>query len=197
MMGKKEEPGDGSALPRARGIRRLWHSTFGIDHAGRRYDVAVDYFDLDERVRLYIDGQHTATQSSPAAFEVPGGRVEVAFSLYGLKRARLVADGVERRLEPGTETLERWRQEVDARHPTASRAVSAVSWTVLVVALLVGVTELLDVGLPWLAEITGADLPQASPIRFPEWMTAPAAVLGPIAAIDRALMMRHHWLLDD
>ena len=197
VMGKKEEPGDGSALKRARGIHRLWRSTFGIDHAGRRYDVAVDYFDFDEKVRLYVDGRHVATPTSPAAFDADGARIEVAFSLYGLKRVRLVDAGVERRLEPGPATLERWRQDVDRRHPVASRAASATSWTVLVVSLLVGVTELLDVGLPWLAGLIGWDLPEGSPISFPEWMTAPAAVLGPIAAIDRALMMRHHWLLHD
>lgn len=196
-MAKKEQPGDGSPLPHASGIVRLWRSTFGLDHGGRRYDIAVDFLDLDERVRLYVDGRHAATQTSPASFAVEDARIDVTFSLYGLSRAHLVAAGRERRLEPGAGTLERWRQQVHHRHPIASRVASGVSWTVLVVALLVGVTEGLDLVLPWLADVTGWALPEQSPVRFPEWMTAPAAVLGPIAAIDRALMMRHHWLLDD
>lgn len=197
-MPTKVHPGDGSPLPPLRGWQKLRRSVFGAQHAGRRYDVAVDFFDVDERIPLYVDGRHVETRASPAAFPVPGGRIEVALGTYGLKRARIVTDdGAEHRLEPAHGTLEHWRQSVDRRHPAASRAVSAVSWTVLVAALLVGLTELLDVGLPWLADIADLPLPEASPIHFPAWITGPAAVLGPVAAIDRALMMRHHWLLDD
>src|SRR5690625_5336986 len=68
-------------------------------------------------------------------------------STYGLRRAHVVLpDGTERRLDPAPGTAERWRADLERDHPTASRRLAYVSWTVLVVALVLQVPQLLALG---------------------------------------------------
>ncbi|MBP2436276.1 hypothetical protein [Microbacterium amylolyticum] len=180
---------DGEQLEPVRGLQMLWRSSFGTDRGGDRYDVDADFFDFDEKLRFYVNGRLADVQKSPAQFDVDGGRVEAAMSLYGMKRAHLVTQAGEVRLEPNAGTAEKWREDIDRRYPVASRIVSAASWVILVLALVVAVTEVTALVLPIVGIADGA-LP-----RLPTSVSAPLGGLGLVAALDRALMMRHtRWL---
>lgn len=190
-MASRMTPGDGAPLEPVRGWQKLWRTSFGVRRDGVRYDIDADLLDLDEKVRLFLDGRHVETRTSPARFPIPGATIEVAFSMVGLKRAHVVdASGGESAMSPNPGTLEHWRQSMDRSHPTASRVLSAASWAVLVLGLVTGVTELLDLAGPFIGLEGGA------PFRFPEPVAGALGTLGIAAAIERALMLRHHWLLD-
>lgn len=189
----KQKPGDGSILRPMTGWQWLWRTSFGIDHSGTRWDIDANFFDWDERIHLYRDGRRERTQSSTSRFELEdGARIEAAMSTYGLKRAHLVhRDGTTSPLAPAHGTAERWRAELEREHPTLSRRIGVVAWTVLAVALVLQVPQLIELG----ADITGR-YAFTSPVTLPSWFNTALGTAGVLAAIDRALLLRYHWLLD-
>lgn len=190
-MARSARPGNGEPLKPVTGWEGIWRGVFETRHAGTDYAIAVDYFDLGEKVHLYETERRVATMSSPARFDVPGGRIEATFSLYGLKRAHLVTDaGDEHAMTPAPGTGERWRQGLHDERPGLSRFLSVVSWTVLVLGLALSLPDWAGGILPRL----GVDF--VSPINLPDGVSSVISILTIAAGIERALMLRHHWLLD-
>lgn len=189
----RERAGDGSALRPVRGWQWLWRGVFGTEHAGTRWDVEVDYLDWEERVLLYRDGVQERVQRGTSRFDVgDGARIEVAWTLLGMKRAHLVrADGTEAQLTPAPGTAERWRADLDRERPALSRRLAATSWAVLTLALLLQVPQLLEVG----ANLTGW-YAFSAPVLLPAALNTPLAVAAVLAGFERALRLRYHWLID-
>ncbi len=189
----KERAGDGSALRPVRGWQWLWRGVFGTEHAGTRWDVEVDYLDWDEKVLLYRDGVQERVQRGTSRFELDdGARIEVAWSLLGMRRAHLVLpDGAELLLAPAPGTAERWRADLDRDRPGLSRRLATASWAVLTLALLLQVPQLLELG----ARVTGW-YEFSSPVALPASLNTPLSVAALLAGLERALRLRHHWLLD-
>ncbi|WP_413452392.1 hypothetical protein AA0Y32_11000 [Georgenia phoenicis] len=189
----RERAGDGSALRPVRGLQWLWRGVLGTEHAGARWDVEVDFLDWDEKVHLYRDGVQERVQRGTSAFVLDdGARIEVRWSTYGLRRAHLVhVDGTEVPLVPAPGTAERWRADLDHERPGLSRRLALASWTVLVLALLLQVPQLLELG----AGVTGW-YAFTSPVELPAWLNTPLSVAAVLAGLERALRLRHHWLLD-
>lgn len=194
---RANEPGDDRPLPPYSRLQVVNRSLLGLTHVGHTYAVDYDFFDWDDKVSLYVDGRRGAVAKAPAAFEVPGGRIEFATTFYGVRRAHLVlATGAELPLSPHPKSLEAWRQRLAQRHPLLSSLMAGAAVLVLVLGLGIAATSLLD---------TVTHLPQVA-----DWLSwtfeSPVALSGPaataltvasIAAItERALSMRHHWLLD-
>lgn len=201
---KKAKPGDGHALRRFRWwqlfSRTLFHARF-IEEDGRPHDWAVDVAlwgdsNGDVRAQLYRDGSNVATSKLPAAFAVPGGIIEVVASGYGLKRCHFIAEnGDEVQLTPDRATAEGRRARLDRDHPATGRAIGAVSFIVLAVALVLGVPQIIEqiTHIPWVAENIGSF---TSPIHLPAWMNVSLVVATLVASTERALRLRHNWLLD-
>lgn len=189
----KERPGDGSALRPVSGWQWMWRGVFGTRHAGTRWDVEVDYFDWDEKVRLYRDGVQERVQRGTSRFDLDdGARIEVAWSTFGLKRAQLVpAGGDVTQLAPAPGTAERWRADLDRDRPTLSRRLGTASGLVLLLAVALQVPQLLEVG----ATATGW-YEFTSPVTLPGWLNGPLGVAAVLAGVERALRLRYHWLLD-
>ena len=189
----KETPGDGSMLTPLRKGQALYRSMFGIEHDGVRYDVDVNFFDWDEKVLLYRNGIQDRVQRGKSRFELPdGSQIEVALSTYGVRRAHLVLpDGSEQQLEPAPGSGERWRSDLERDHPGLSRALGVLSWAIVVVALILQLPQLAEVG----ADLTGW-YEFTSPVNLPAWMNTPLTVAGVLAGSERALRLRYHWLLD-
>ena len=199
------QPGDGHALAPYRPWQMLTRSLFHLhltDPAGtaRTWSVDVrhggDDDDGEARADLYVDGLHHASAKLPAAFAVPDGTVEVAASGYGLRRIHHVAhDGSVRQLTPDPASAEGWRARLDRTHPTLSRALALASVSVLLVALVLGVPQVVEqiTTLPPVAQAVGA---WTSPFRLPETANI-ALVLATVAAsTERALRLRHSRVLD-
>ena len=186
--------GDGSALPEIGPWAPLWRVVMGTEHHGTRYDIDVDLWDPAERVRLYRDGRQHWVQASPARFVLEdGSRIEVAYSTLGLKRAHLVtAEDEQRMLEPAPGTGERWRADLDRDRPGVSRLIALLSWTVLVIAALVELPQLVEQIAGWTGLFTFT-----SPVSAPAWVNAVLTIGGVLAGIERALRLRYNALIDD
>lgn len=187
------DPGDGRALAPYRPWSILTRTRF---HLQGGYSVDVDYFDMESKVDLYRDGRLVARAESPAEFPVDGGRIEVATSMYGLKRMHFVgSDGTERVLVPEPMSAEGRRARLAARSPALSRAIGIAAVVILLVALPVGLMQVAEF-------VTHTDVagrfvaPFTSPVSLPGWMNTAMMVLGVAAAMERALTLRSHWLVD-
>ncbi|MGC5615620.1 hypothetical protein [Georgenia sp. Z1491] len=201
---RKIKAGDGSELQRFRWwqtfFRSLLHVRLG-DAAGEWPIWSVDLRhggDSNGEVWavLYRDGQQHARSKLPAMFPVPGGTIEVVTSGFGLRRCHFVAhDGTERQLSPDPRSAEGRRARLERRHPGASRALGAVSWIILAVALVLGVPQLVQeiTQIPPVAERLGTF---TSPIQLPVWFNVSLLVATLLASTERALRLRYHWLLD-
>ena len=195
MLGRvaRERPGDGSLLAPVRWWHPIYRSVMGTEHGGARWDVDVDFFDPDEKVRLYRDGRQHLVQRGRSRFELDdGARIEATIGTYGFKRAHLVLpDGQERQLEPATGTAERWRADLEERNPGVSRLLDRVSWTVLVAALVIQLPQLVQL----VANLTGW-FTFTAPLTLSGSHNTALTIAGALAALERALRLRNHWLLD-
>ncbi|GAB2747469.1 hypothetical protein [Amycolatopsis magusensis] len=205
--------GDGSAL----GDYRLWQvfsrSLFFLDLAepsGSNHTYAVDVrYLVDAKTKkqhesasgkspaaLYRDGVQLYRANLPATFPVPGGVIEVATSAFGLKRMHFVsADGGERTLRPHRRSQEGLRARFGQRFPRTSAVVGVVAVAILLVVLSVALLKGIEgvTRIPVVAEHLGTF---TSPIRLPGWANITMVVAGVLSAVERALRLRYHWLLD-
>ena len=196
--------GDGHPLPPYRWWQSFARSLFHlrlIDPGGRleTWSVDVRHGGDDDGVvwaDLYRDGRHAGRSRLPWAFPVPGGRIEVVTSGFGLRRAHYVTfDGSERQLTPDPASAEGRRARLDRTAPALSHAISAASLIVLVVALVLAVPQLIETvtEFPLIAERIGTF---ASPIRLPAWLNISLVVAGLAASTERALRLRYNRVLD-
>jgi hypothetical protein len=205
--------GDGSPLPPYRLWQLFSRSLLHLDlprPEGGSYHYALDVrLTADAKskreheegkgrspVSLYCDGVQLYRANLPATFPVPGGVIEVATSMAGVKRAHFVGDdGTERALEPDERSQEGRRARFGERHPAASAVIGAASFVVLLVALAVTGLQLAETlsEVPPVAENLGTF---DSPVDLPVWANGLMIGAGIVAAVERASRMRYHWLLD-
>ncbi len=200
----RAKPGDGSRLPAYRSWQLFSRSLFSVElgDATGRHVFAVDVRhgrDSSSRKRpaaLYRDGVQVQAANLPVAFPVPGGVIEVAVSLYGVKRMHLVHDdGREQVLRPDPRSAEGRRTRFDQRFPRTSAAIGAAG----LVVLLVGLAVALSVAAEQITrvEVVAAHLGTfTSPVRLPDWAKFALAAAGVLAAIDRALRLKSTWMAD-
>jgi hypothetical protein len=202
---RRLKPGDGRPLQRFRWWQPLSRSLFHLRLAGA--DGYPETWSVDVRLwgdsngeewaDLYRDGRHHARSKLPAAFPVTGGTIEVAKSGYGLKRCHYVPDdgGPARQLVPDPASAEGRRARLDRERPGASRAIGFVSWAVLVVALVLGVPQIVEQvsQIPPVAENVGTF---TSPFHLSATLNVALVVATLVASTERALRLRYHWLLD-
>jgi len=198
---KKVKPGDGTPLEPMHPWQALWRTVFHIelpddDGAARTFSVDVPFFDLDGRVSLYRDGRRHARAESPAVFPVPGGVIEVKTSTFGVSRMHFVPDdGAERQLLPDRAAAEAARARFAHRHPAASSVIGVTAVVVLLVGLVLGLPQILEQlsHTEWVAQNIGTF---SSPFELPAWANTALLVSGLLAALERALTLRNHWLID-
>ena len=161
------------------------------------YTVQIDAGRSDGHAELYLDGLQQATAEMPAEFPVPGGVIEVAISLYGVKRVHLVRDGGgERRLDPVPGTLEHRRGRLHGRHPRVGRAIAWAAVVILLANLVLAVPqalELLTTRVDRIAELVGTF---TSPIQLPARLNIGLTLAGVLASVERALTLRRNRVLD-
>jgi hypothetical protein len=210
---RRSRPGNGSALKDYRWWQLFHRTLFFLDlpDAGRgvsRYAVDVHHAgdEIDDTtskgraktppVGLYLDGVQVARAEPPVDLPVPGGRIEVAKGPYGLTRMHHVTqDGTERTLVPHPRSLEGRRARLGRHHPRLSRLIGAVAIAILLVGLVLAVPQVLELvtQIEPVAERFGTF---RSPISLPAWANVTTIVLGVLAATERALTLRSHWLID-
>lgn len=201
---KRAKPGDGHALQRYRWWQPFSRSLFhlqlvGADGTPETWSVDIRHGGDDNGevfAQLYRHGVNQARSKLPAEFAVPGGRIEVVTSGYGLRRCHYVGDdGRERQLVPDPASAEGRRAQLHRANPGLSRALGGLSWVVLVVGVVLGAPQILETitSIPPIAENFGTF---ESPIHLPAWLNIALLVGTVLASTERALRLRYHWLLD-
>lgn len=156
---------------------------------------------------LYCDGVQVARSNLPAAFPVPGGVIEVARSSYGLTRMHFVpraeggtAGGPDEAstavmLQPHRRSPEGIRARIARRFPFVSRVIGALAVVILIVGLVTGLPQGLQMitEIPLIADRFGVF---TSPFQFPAWVNTSLLIAGIVAATERALTLKNHWLID-
>ena len=157
---------------------------FETHHDGHVWTVDLDYFDFGEKLHLYRDGVEVEVQKSPATFRLGAGvRIEASMGLLGMRQVDLVVEGETTMLTPVDGTAEAWRLRLERERPALSRLVGAVSWTVLVVALVCEV--------PQLIALIGGD----PPFMLPAGANFVLGLAALAAALERALRFKSsRWL---
>lgn len=210
---RRAKPGDGSALKDLHWWQLLTRTQFFLDPAedrGRTAHYAVDVRFLAAEleggkiaegarhapVALYRDGEQLHIATPPVAFAVPGGSIEVATSMYGLTRLHHVHDdGTAHALRPHPRSLEGLRARFGRRHPRVSATIGLLAILVLLTGLVLTVPQLAEqlTSLDAVAERVGTF---TSPIQLPTWANTSLLIAGALAATERALTLRNHWLID-
>ncbi len=203
-IGRKKHnitPGDGHALKPFRVWQGLARSLFYAPletpgGAPKVYAVNVNYFDAEDKADLYLNGVHHAQSKLPAVFPVEGGTIEVASTTFGLKRMHFVDQiGQAHVLQPDPVSAEGMRARLAKRAPGVSRLIGVLAAVILLLLLPFGLLQLAEI-------ITHTEFAQqyvdpfTSPISLPEWANTPALMLSILAALERALTLRNHWLID-
>lgn len=179
---------------------RWWHllhrSVLGIRHADHFYAVDYDYFDWDDEVKFYRDGHQIAVGRQPNAYPVEGGQIEFATTFYGVRRAHLVlTGGAVHALSPDPKSPEAWRKRLAERHRVVSSLIAVAAVLVLVGGLVVGSMALIEtLTHTEVAEPLGWSF--SSPVELTGAVATAWGVAGVLAVAERAVSMRHHWLLD-
>ncbi len=210
----RAKPGDGSPLKPLRWWQTLVRTQFVLDpdhQLGRDTAYVVDVRYLASPleggklatgtrhapISFYRDGQQLHIANSPVTFEVPGGAVEVATGLYGLTRMHYVPaeDGPARTLRPHPRSAEGLRARFGRRYPRVSRLIGALAILILLIGLVLMVPQAAELitRIPFVADHLGTF---TSPIQPPGWLNVTLLVAGILAATERALTLRNHWLID-
>ncbi|MET0763060.1 MAG: hypothetical protein ABWZ63_12130 [Thermoleophilaceae bacterium] len=125
------------------------------------------------------------TRKSPATFELgAGATIKASMGVLGMRQIDLVLGGQTTLLAPVDGTPEAWRLRLEREHPGLSRVIGAISWVVLVIALVTGVAELIS--------LTGAEPPLV--IGGAVGTLLGFAALA--AALERALRFKSNRWLD-
>ncbi|HXV52725.1 MAG TPA: hypothetical protein VD765_05810 [Solirubrobacterales bacterium] len=168
------------------GWSAAFRGRFETRHLGHTWTVDADFLDLEQRLALYRDGDLVERKRSPASFELgPGASIEAAIGVFGMRRIELVAGTATTMLEPVEGTLEAWRLGLARERPGLSTVIGAVSWTVLVIALVTGIGELLG--------LAGFEI---GPLGLPAALNLVLGVAAIAAAIERALRFTSNRWLD-
>lgn len=171
---------------------------------GRQVVFAVDvsywqkFFSDDGKgkVHLYRDGKHYAESKLPAAFAVAGGTVEVASTLFGLKRCHFVTDkGAVHQLTPDESSAEGWRARLDREHPALSRWIGFISLIMLIVPMVLAIPQIIDAvtQVPLIAQRFGTF---NSPIALPMWFNIALGLCAAAGSVERATRLKWNAFLD-
>lgn len=196
----KVKPGNGHPLKEYRWWQIFTRSVFYMrvveEDIENVYAVNVDYFNEDETTELYLNGKHHATSNLPATFPVTNGYIEVATTTFGLKRMHYVtADGTEQQLAPHPRSMEGLRMKFDQRFPGISKLIGIAAIIILLVSLVLGLPQLVALisQIDFISDRFGTF---ESPIVLSDWLNMTLVVGGTLAALERAITLRSHWLID-
>jgi hypothetical protein len=183
-------------MPEPRSLKPLggWdlvsRGRFEARHEGHLWTVDLDYFDFGEKLHLYRDGVEVDVQKSPAKFDLDRSvTIDAAMGLLGMRRVELTVENETTTMTPADGTAEAWRLELARDRPETSRLIGAISWTVLVVALVYEAPQLVALA----GNALGADFD--SPFTLPGTVNFLLGIAALAAALERALRFKsNRWL---
>ncbi|WP_339234113.1 hypothetical protein MKX40_16590 [Paenibacillus sp. FSL R5-0517] len=183
--------------------RALFYLTLKNDE-GQQVNFAVDvsYWqqflgdDGKGKAHLYLDGKHHAESKLPAAFPVTGGTIEVASTVFGLKRCHYVTDeGLVHQLIPDENSAEGHRARLDREHPALSRWIGFLSLIMLIVPMFLAIPQIIGsiTQVPFIAQNIGTF---NSPINLPIWLNIVLGLCAAAGSVERATRLKWNSFLD-
>lgn len=162
------------------------------------YSVDVDLYGkewLGPESALYKNGRRIKESPVPSVYEIPGGFIDVQTTTYGVKRIHYVTESDESQMVPDKHSLEGMRARFDSKFPTASRWIGYIAAAILIIGLIVGVPAVIELitRVNIVADNLGAF---TSPFQFSYGLNVTLVILGLVAATERALSLKNHWLID-
>ncbi|PRO66396.1 hypothetical protein [Alkalicoccus urumqiensis] len=204
---RKYKAGNGRPLKKFRWWQPFSRALFYLpltNEMGQQMVLAVDvsywqqFFSNDGKgkAHLYLDGKHYAVSRLPASFPLAGGRIEVASSLFGLKRCHLVTDeGTVQPLIPDPRSAEGRRARLDREHPTLSRWIGVVSLGMVLLPIVFAVPQVIEsvTQIPSAAKHFGTF---DSPIHLPMWTNIGLGLCAAAGSVERATRLKWNAFLD-
>ncbi len=166
------------------------------------YAVDVSYWqqffaeDSKGKAHLYLDSKHYAESKLPAAFPVAGGTIEVASTVFGLKRCHYVTDkGAVQQLIPDESSAEGHRACLDRKHPVLSRWIGFISLIMILIPMILAVPQIVDAvsQTPLIALRFGTF---TSPFALPMWLNISLGFCAVVGSVERATRLQWNALLD-
>lgn len=202
-LARRAKPATGRPLQPFRWWHLLRRSVLSIDlataHGVVSHTVEVRHGGDSNgvvRAQLYLDGVLHSRSRLPALLPVTGGHIDVRRSPAGLRRCHFIAmDGTEHRLIPHPRSAEGRRLRFAQRHPAASRVIGAASVVLLAIGVALGALQVAEPisQIPQVAASLGTF---DSPVRLPAGLNLALGLGAALGAVERALRLRYHWLLD-
>lgn len=162
------------------------------------YSVDVDLYGrelMGPESALYKNGVRIKESTVPSVYEVPGGFIEVETTTYGVKKIHYVTDTDELQMVPDKDSLEGMRARFDSKFPTVSKWIGYITIAILIIGLIIAVPALIQMitHIELVADNFGTF---TSPFQLPDWLNVTLVILGLLAATERALSLKNHWLID-
>lgn len=198
---KKVKAGDGHTLKPYRIWHIFTHSLFHITITNEnnekiKYALKSRYFADDSSVDLYHGTTHFAYSTLPASIPLENGILEVKSGGSGINQIQYLTDAEERfSIYPDKRSIRGWRISLHKRLPIISTFIGLMATLVLLTSLILGLPQIIESlsGIPWVSENIGTFV---SPIKLSAWINFAIGIAVAFAAIERALMLRSHWLID-
>lgn len=198
---KKVKPGDGHLLKKYQFWHIITHSLFHItitnkDNEKTHYALKARYFVNDPSVDLYHNQKHVAYSKLPATLPVKDGIIEVKNGKAGINSINYIPEKQATfSVYPDKRSIRGWRMWVHKRFPLFSAIIAKIAMVILLMSLVLSLPQLLESlsEIPWVAENIGTF---KSPFTFSFWMNVLFGFAGSFALMERALMLRSHWLID-
>ncbi|MED4128875.1 hypothetical protein [Shouchella miscanthi] len=198
---KKVKAGDGHTLKPYRLWHIFTHSLFHItitreNNKQVNYALKSRYFADDSSVDLYQGTTHIAYSTLPASIPLENGILEVKSGGSGINKIHYVTDEAETfSIYPDKRSIRGWRLGLHRSFPTISKCLGLLATIVLLTSLVLGLPQIVEqiTEIPRVAEYVGTF---ESPIHLPVWLNLTIGLATGFAAMERALMLRSHWLID-
>lgn len=198
---KKVTEGDGHALKSYRFWHVFTHSLFHIhiindENEKTNYALKSRYFAENASVDLYYENKHIASSTLPAVIPMENGILEVKSGGSGINKINYITDKDEMFfVYPDKRSVRGLRLGLHQRFPKISSFIALLATLVLLMSVVLSLSQLLEpmAQIPWVAENIGTI---ESPVKLSVWANIAVGIAAAIAATERALMLRSHWIID-
>lgn len=198
---KKVKAGDGHLLKNYRLWHIFTHSLFHITITSENnektyYALKSRYFAEDSSVDLYLNRKHIAYSTLPATIPIKDGIIEVKSGGSGINSIQYITDKKATfSVSPDKRSIRGVRMWLHKSYPMVSSLMAGVAIVILLMSIALSLPQLIESisKIPWVAENIGTF---QSPFKLSIWMNVAIGIAGAIAATERALMLRSHWLID-
>ncbi len=160
------------------------------------YALKSRYFAEDSSVDLYHNNKHIAYSTLPAAIPVENGIIEVKSGGSGINSIKYITDKKETfSVYPDKRSVRGLRMGLHKSFPKISSLIAGIAIVILLTSLALSLPQLIEsiAQIPWVSENIGTF---ESPINLSVWENFAIGIAVALAAIERALMLRSHWLID-